>query len=80
MERETHRDRDPEQMNISILFYYYLPEKSSLLSGCIPVSNPIKVSEETADHVQEVKATHSHLPSYLILPPGPETVNAIFNK
>ena len=38
------------------------------------MSNPIKVSEEAADHVQEVKATHSHLPSYLALPPGAETV------
>ena len=59
---------------MSIYIYINLPEKPSLLSGCIPMSNPIKVSEEAADHVQEVKATHSHLPSYLALPPGAETV------
>ena len=48
---------------MSIYIYINLPEKPSLLSGCIPMSNPIKVSEEAADHVQEVNATHSHLPS-----------------
>ena len=41
------------------------------------MSNPIKVSEEAADHVQEVDATHSHLPSQLPRPPGPETENTI---
>ena len=62
---------------MSIYIYINLPEKPSLLSGCIPMSNPIKVSEEAADHVQEVNATHSHLPSQLAPPPGADTENTI---
>ena len=58
---------------MSIYIYINLPEKPSLLSGCIPMSNPIEVPEEAADHVQEVDATHSHLPSQLVSPPGAET-------
>ena len=60
--------------------YISLPEKTSLLSGCIPMSNPIEVPEEAADHVQEVEATHSHLPSYLALPPGAERNNNKISK
>ena len=41
---------------------HFLPEQSRLLSHCIPVSNPVEVPQEAADHVEQVQATHHSAP------------------
>ena len=45
-----------EDINLQRL---YLPKKSLFLPLSMPMSNPVEVSQDAADHVQEVNAAHA---------------------